>query len=69
MPITSQAKTRPSAGFSDVYLRVVTNRREAVKNELRRVDCQVRFSSNMAVCLSKETYYKAKETYYKAKET
>ena len=33
-----QAKTRPSAGFSDVYLRVVTNRRDAVKKHLSRLD-------------------------------
>jgi len=43
-----QSKTRPSSGYSDVHLRVVTHRRPQVREALRHPTFQAKFASEMA---------------------
>jgi hypothetical protein len=50
-----QAKTRPSSGFSDIYVRVVTNQRDDVRKQLRDVQFRQRFSTHMKTLRSTET--------------
>ena len=42
-----QAKTRPSSGYSDVHLRIVTHRRPQVRNALRHPTFQAKFTEDM----------------------
>lgn len=42
-----QAKTRPSSGYSDVSVRIVTNRRDQLRQKLREVTFQQKFSTQM----------------------